>query len=231
MYELVATCLDRLHLAKVPSINQGFFAYCHFNDANSRGPILSVYFNHNEQKVRLFINGLTKLKPNTQQSPRTRIDIYMSVETGCEISRHIQEICNNLNINGVALGQANVNPEAARMGPQALPIIQQQYTIDILNAYGYCAGYNFGGATRMYFDHERPNDNHIEMIGEERHLGIPLSNINGLEDATSIQLHNVPNSELRVGGEENPVKFAELKIYIEMTIGQACNFARTIQQA
>jgi len=227
MYEKYASC-GKLHLAKVPSVNRSFFPYCHFNDRDSSGPYLDVLFDKISRNVQLLIYGDAKLKPNIQKSPRNRIDIYMSVDTAATISQSLKKLCHESKTLGQALSETNVDPEASRAGPQTLPQIEKQYKATVSNIHGTCGGYSFSKATTIYLDHEKPDTNHVEMVGEERHLGIPFYQLSGEEDTNLISLRDVPESELRVQGERNPVKFTKLNISIIMSLEQACNFAETI---
>jgi hypothetical protein len=77
---------------------------------------------------------------------------------------------------------------------------------------------------------ERPNDGHIEMQGPEVHIGIPLSNVvfNGILNENLVQYITVPEGEIRVAGEINPIRKANGLIRIVLDQVQARNFAATL---
>lgn len=219
--------LGRIHVVKVPSKNPSFFPYSHFRDEHAAGPILEAHYSMEQSILTLRIVGLAKLKPNIQVNPKLRIDIYGPHSTLHNLATHITR---NLGA-GVGAASAAVNPERARKGHQTLPRIDQQYIIEITSVHGICAGFTFSGANKFYLDHERPADGHIEMIGPEFHIGIPLQTLSGAREEDIIICQDVPEDELRVKGETNPVPFAPFEIQITLGAGQARKFAATIEQA
>jgi hypothetical protein len=66
------------------------------------------------------------------------------------------------------------------------------------------------------------------MVGPEIHLGIPLSNVNGTIDLAQTREYNVPETELRVIGENNPIRKAHGRLTIAFDIQQAQNLAATL---
>jgi len=66
------------------------------------------------------------------------------------------------------------------------------------------------------------------MQGPEVHIGIPLRRISGNLDESAIRLVNVPQSELRVGGETNPVRKATGTFSTTLNVEEGQNLAATL---
>lgn len=215
----------RLHVVKVPSQDQTFFPYLHFADAESAGPLLELLLNESNSEVLIRVVGAAKLKPNIQTNPKLRIDIYGPHTTALRMAEAMKA---NLIGAGVGLASTPDNPEKSRIGPQTLPLIDKQYKVPLADAEGGCSGFIFSGSKCLYFDHERPNDGHIEMAGPEMHIGVPLRNLAGANDPKLIISREVPESEVRVRGETKIVRFSPLEAQLTLTKQNALNFAETI---
>lgn len=66
------------------------------------------------------------------------------------------------------------------------------------------------------------------MVGPEVHLGIPLKCVLGNLDNSTVIEQNVPQNELRVEGEKNPIKKAKGNVCIILSKEQARNLASTL---
>ncbi|MBD8154078.1 hypothetical protein [Pantoea agglomerans] len=217
---------SRLHVVKVPSTEADFFPYSHFADEHSAGPILELFMSAFEGGY-LRISGLAKLKPNFQKVPKLRLDIYGPHHGLIAIAECIERVVGKGNAHKHTL----VNPENSRKGPQTLPDIEQQYEVVIDRVEGKCHKYVFFGADRMFFDHEFPKSDHVEMKGKEFHFGIRLRNINILAEPLPITFNDVPLSELRNTAENNPVSFSPITIRIFFTFDMLRNFAATVLES
>lgn len=214
-----------LHVLKVPSTIDEFFPYSHYADEHSIGPTMECYYENPEKPVILLITGLAKLKPNVQTNKKLRIDIYGPHSSLLDMAYQLTKIIGVGNTQSIS----KADPEAARVGMQTLPKMDKSFRLQILSVEGNCAGFKFGGATSLFFDHERPDDGHIEMVGPEFHLGIPLQTLSGSRNDSLLSFHDVPQRELRVKGEQNPVAFSTCNIKITMTVPQASIFFTTVQ--
>lgn len=216
--------IARVHVVKVPSTEQDFFPYSHFADEHSAGPVLELFMDGLSGGY-LRVSGLAKLKPNFQTNPKLRIDLYGPHHGLINIANSIIHVFGH----GDKREQAAVDPEKYRLGPQTLPVIEQQYRLAVSNVEGKCYKYFFTGAQSVYFDHEFPKSDHIEMKGKEFHLGIPLKSITKLDSNLGTVEHNVPEVELRKPHiESNPVTFSPLTIRISFTADELRDFASTV---
>lgn len=216
--------IARVHVVKVPSTVQDFFPYSHFADEHSAGPILELFMD-GVSGGYLRVSGLAKLKPNFQANPKLRIDLYGPHHGLINVANSIIHVFGH----GEKHKQATVDPEKHRLGPQTLPDIEKQYRLAVSNVEGKCHKYVFSGARSVYFDHEFPKSDHIEMKGKEFHLGIPLRFIDKLNDNLGTVEHNVPTVELRKPDiESNPVIFSPLTIKISFTADELRDFASTV---
>lgn len=215
----------RLHVVKVPSQDETFFPYLHFADAESAGPMLELLINDTKTEVFIRVAGAAKLKPNVQKNPKLRIDVYGPHTTALRLATAIKA---NLVGTGTVLVTTSENPEKSRIGPQTLPLIDKKYKVPLAGATGSCSGFFFSEAKCLYFDHERPNDGHVEMAGPEMHIGVPLLQLVGAFDPNLVISREVPESEVRVRGETEVVRFSPLEAQLTLTKQNALNFAETI---
>lgn len=212
----------RLHVVKVPTIIDNLFPYSHYSDVD-HNPMLSVSLLGDQ--VILTCNDLFKLKPNVQQNRKIRIDIYMPGFAGFELGNDILALVGIGNIAELA----PVDPEAFRVGPQTLPLIDETRRVRHQLTEMRIAGCLIqGNPGPIYIDRERPNEGHIEMVGPEIHLGIPLTNVRGTIDITQTRNYHVPENELRVRGEVNPIKKALGSLDIFLNVNEAQNLAATL---
>jgi hypothetical protein len=214
----------RIHVVKVPTTKRNFFPYSHYAD-DGHNPLMTTR-NQNNQLI-IECNEIFKLKPNVQAQPKNRIDIYIPHNAALEIGYDIIMMFGPGNIAEIA----NVNPEAYRVGPQTLPLIDETRTVRYISSDVSVGGFNVSGTNgSIYIDMERPNDGHIEMQGPEVHIGIPLSNVvfNGILNENLVQYITVPEGEIRVAGEINPIRKANGLIRIVLDQVQARNFAATL---
>jgi len=218
--------VGKLHVVKVPTTAPALFPYSHYRDMHSAGPLVEVWCDDTADVFSLRVSALAKLKPNVQSSPKLRIDIYAPPSTGLDIANQVLRYSNRA---GIAAKQAGVDPETARQGPQTLPIISGTYKVPITRIHGSCAGYVFSEADTMYYDREEPAPEHVEMVGPEMHLGIPMQSLGGARNERLMVEHVVPEGEVRVAGENNPVTFAPLSVLIILSGTQAVNFAATVR--
>lgn len=214
--------LRRVHVIKVPTNNRNVFPYSHYSD-EGHNPLISAQLWNDH--VILTCEDLFKLKPNVQQNPRTRVDIYMPGNAGLELGNDLLALVGAGNIAELT----SVNPEDFRNGPQTLPLIDEARRVSHRRTEMNIASCTItGNQGPVYMDRERPNEGHIEMVGPEIHLGIPLSNVIGNIDLTETREYNVPESELRVAGERNPIRKAYGRLNIMFDIPQAQNLAATL---
>ncbi|MEK3907873.1 hypothetical protein [Oceanobacillus sp. FSL W7-1309] len=212
----------RIHVIKAPTNNRTVFPYSHYSD-EGHNPLISAHIENNH--VILTCEDLFKLKPNVQQNPRTRVDIYMPGYAGLELGNDILALVGAGNIAELT----TVNPEDFRNGPQTLPLIDEARRVRQHQTMMNIAGCTINGNSGpVYMDRERPNEGHIEMVGPEIHLGIPLSKVNGTIDLAQTREYNVPETELRIIGESNPVRKAYGRLTISFEIQQAQNLAATL---
>lgn len=219
--------IGKLHVVKVPSCDPNFFCYSHYRDQHSVGPAIEGIYDSDKEVVWLRSTGLAKLKPNVQVNPKLRIDIYGPHNTALGIAKQFTQLLGD----GASAHISEADPEAARKGPQTLPEIDCQYQLAVQSVCGRCAGFKFEGARTIFFDHERPAEGHIEMAGPEFHFGIRLEMLTGARNDKLVDYQNVPDDELRVRGETNPVAFTPFDIRITMNLDQARIFATTIQKS
>ena len=215
----------RIHLIKVPTTVDGLFPYSHYND-QYHDPFLQINIFNN--KVVVNCKDLFKLKPNVQQYRKNRIDIYIPYDSAVQIANEIEGIAGR----GTLAGPALSSPEDYRRGPQTLPIITQSRKIMFSSANVTIAGYQITQTDgRVFIDTEEPNEGHIEMKGPEIHLGIELKNcsISGQKNHDLVTKMNVPENELRVNNEQNPIETARREVCIVFDIPNARSLAATLQ--
>ena len=215
----------RIHIIKVPTNNRDFFPYSHYSDIN-HDPFLQI--REEDGLICLFCEDLFKLKPNVQQYPKNRIDIYLPHNSSFDIADELEEIVGT----GTIAAMANASPEYYRRGRQTLPIISDSRKIYFHSIEVAIAGYEirqYSGS--VYLDCESPNEGHIEMKGPEVHFGIPLDNctIRGGKDETEIIYERVPDSELRVGTERNPIPKARGAVRVFLDVENARSMVSTLR--
>jgi hypothetical protein len=212
----------RAHVIKVPTTNRSIFPYSHYSD-EGHDPMLSVRLEGTQ--IILTCEDLFKLKPNVQHNPKLRMDIYLPGYSGLNLGNDILALVGGGNIAELT----TVDPEDYREGPQTLPLIDEARRVSHSRAVMNIAGYSIeGNAGSVYMDRERPNEGHIEMVGPEIHLGIPLTRVRGNLDLPQTRTLNVPQKELRVAGETNPIRKAPGTLSISFDIDQAQNLAATL---
>lgn len=212
----------RLHVLKIPSTHPSLFPYTHFSD-EGHDPYLEVT---KENGYLIFsCTDWFKLKPNVQVSPKNRVDMYMPYYSAHDIGNRIIELFGS----GTIAEYAQVNPEGSRKGPQTLPLIDETRSIRYAKTLMSIADCKVEGKQgTVYIDREKPNEGHIEMIDREIHFGIPLQSILGRLNETLISTHMVPDSEIRVNGEQNPVRKAIGTLKIAFTAQEARKLASTL---
>lgn len=212
----------RAHVVKVPTTTKILFPYSHYAD-EGHNPLLGATME--EANLVIACEDLFKLKPNVQANPRTRVDIYMPGRAAMELGVDIVEIFGAGNIAELA----QVDPEAFRSGPQTLPRIHETRRVRHSGTNMSIAGFRiWGDQGPVYIDRESPNEGHIEMQGPEVHIGIPLQHIHGELDLSQIRYVSVPERELRVGGEVNPIKKARGILRLSFDQSQARDLAATL---
>lgn len=210
-----------MHVVKVPTSNRDLFPYTHYMDEGHH-PLMTVSANQDE--IVLNCRDWFKLKPNVQQAPRIRMDIYMPGGAGLLIAKEISRAIGE----GEIAELSSVNPEDYRDGPQTLPKIDESRKVQHVGATIIIAGFQVDSPSGdIFIDMERPNEGHIEMKGPEIHLGIPLEEIWGELDKVQIRRYIIPQSELRVAGEKNPVPKALGEILIFLDYHNARSLAAT----
>jgi len=214
----------RVHVVKVPTTNRDIFPYSHYRD-QGHNPMLDVQFENNQ--IILVCEDLFKLKPNVMARPSLRADIYIPVQAAMELGADIFSLVGAGHIAELA----TLDPEDFRVGPQTLPHIDEARVVTYDQTSMTIAGCRIVGQYRnIYLDRERPREGHVEMVEPEIHLGINLNGgrIIGTIEPALTQLHTVPEDELRVGGETNPIRKAIGRLEIRLNIVQAQNFAATL---
>ena len=212
----------RLHFVKFPTPNKDVFPYTHFADL---GHNPNIYIEKMSNSILLICQDIFKLKPNVQKSPRTRVDVYMPSESAFEIGKEIVAFLGE----GKVAEKAVSNPDDFRRGPQTLPLIDESRTIQHAGTFFEIAGVLIGGEKgSVYIDRERPNEGHIEMRGAEVHIGIPLTFLRVTLNREAIKRVEVPRSELRVGGESNPINKADGVLRINFLPSEAKKLSATL---
>ena len=215
----------RIHVIKVPTKIKSLFPYSHYNDVH-HDPFLSV--NSKDGQIELVCEEMFKLKPNVQKAPRNRIDIYIPLEAGVSIATEIEGYTGA----GIEAESTTVSPERFRIGEQTLPQIKASKKIDFSNTQVCIAGYTIiQNEGRIFIDSEEPAEGHIEMKGPEIHLGIDLRNctVEGNKDMEEIIYEDVPEGELRVGNEKNPIEKARGIVKIILSEDDAKKLAHTLK--
>lgn len=215
--------IGKLHVVKVPSKHIDFFPYSHHLDKINGSPLVEALLQESGELV-LRISCMAKMKPNIQKKRRDRIDIYAPLET---ISSLSQSIYKNMG-GGEPVKNSEVDPDNYRVGPQTLPIIAERFSIESVLIQGKCSGYQFEGSSHLYIDFESPNVGHREMQGKEVHFGIKIDKLEGQRNTYLETKNYVPDQEIRVRGEENPVTFSPLVIRLHLSNRSARNFAHTM---
>lgn len=212
----------RAHVVEVPTTSLDLFLYSHYAD-QGHDPQLAVELSGGA--VILSCEDVFKLKPNVQAKPRNRIDIYIPGAAALSLGVDIVALVGAGQLAELAL----VDPEAFRKGQQTLPHIGESRQVTCSSAEVSLAGCQVRGQNcRVFLDRERPHDKHIEMKGPEVHLGIPLAQVAGALDPTQINKVTVPDAELRVVGEHNPVRKAKGRVLVSLPPEQARNLAATL---
>lgn len=212
----------QVHVIKVPTDREDLFPYSHYKD-KGHNPMLSAELSENQ--IVLSCKDIFKLKPNVQQNKRTRVDIYMPVYAGFELGNDILVLVGAGHIAELAA----IDPENFRSGPQTLPLIDEARKVSHRHTEMHIAGSHiYGGPGSVYIDRERPNDGHIEMQGSEIHLGIPLTYARGIIDLSQTRTVMVPENEIRVQGESNPIRKCSATLRAVFDIKEAQNLAATL---
>lgn len=212
----------RIHIIKMPTNTGELFPYSHYNDKN-HDPYLVV--DKEDDKLVMICEDSFKLKPNVQRKKLTRVDIYIPKYAALQLGDDIKEYFGE----GIMADNNSINPENYRIGEQTLPIIMDSKQIKYCNARFDIAGFTVEGVNKnIYIDLENPNMGHREMIEQEIHLGIPLEKVNGILNNEMVWKETVPNSEIRVRGEVNPVKKANGVFKIKLDRNEAKKLATTL---
>lgn len=213
---------SRVHVLKIPTTNPNIFPYTHFSDKD-HDPYLEV--SNEKGYLVLTCTDLFKLKPNVQVKPKNRVDLYMPHNSAIEIGNEINKLFGTGNIADTS----NVNPELSRKGPQTLPLIEETRSIKYAKTQMNIADCRIEGLRgTVYIDRELPNEGHIEMKGKEIHMGIPLQYILGNINTDLVSTHVVPEDEIRVDGEKNPINKAMGTFKIAFTKDEAKKLASTL---
>jgi hypothetical protein len=213
---------SRLHVLKIPTKDSSIFPYTHFSDKDHDPYIVATKENG---YLILTCTDLFKLKPNVQVSPKNRVDLYMPYSSAIEIGNLINEFFGSGNL----AQPSYVNPEMSRKGPQTLPLIDETRTVKYAKTQMNIAECKIEGKHgTVYIDREKPNEGHIEMKGREIHFGIPLQYILGSINESLVSTHIVPEEEVRVEGEENPVRKSQGTLKIAFTTEEAKKLASTL---
>lgn len=177
----------RLHVLKIPTTRQSdvfednLFPYTHYSDAG-HDPRMTVHAEGGQ--VLLRCSDRMKLHPNYAQNLRNRADIYMPGDGAASLALSIVAMTGP----GDVAELADVDPEAARRGRQTLPYIREARRVRCSSFRASIAGCVIeGGDTPLYIDDEAPGEGHIEMMGPEVHIGIPLDQVSGRLDTGQVQ--------------------------------------------
>jgi hypothetical protein len=220
----------RIHLVKVPTGRRGrpeqggLFPYSHFQDQN-HDPHISAGLSAGSLVLR--IATPFKLKPNVQVRDLNRIDIYMPQGSAVALAADIAELF----AYGAVPPVTAANPNRARQGPQALPHIHRAFELPNSGARVTVAGYTVtGDGGRTFVELESPAAIHVEMGGYEVHVGVPLQRVIGVLDVAQTWQEHVPNAELRVEGEANPVRKADGAVRVRFSAGEAARLAAGLRE-
>ncbi len=212
----------RIHVIKVPTTDRTLFPYSHYADAG-HDPRLQVKAEGTD--VVLECDDVFKLKPNVQQRPLNRIDIYLPGDAAEALALDIVALAGPGDVPALA----GVDPEASRQGRQTLPVIRETRAVSYKRAGAQVAGMTAAGENgTVYVDNELPNEGHFEMKGPEIHLGIPLDSVRGTMDLSTTREVTVDPSELRVAGETNPIRKAAGRVGIRLDQRNAARLAAAL---
>lgn len=130
--------------------------------------------------------------------------------------------------------ETRANPEGSRRGNKSLPKIPSK-TYRISNV---AAGAQIAGASTvslnstLYIEIEGPNPDHGVMKEDEPHIGIAFGRdvkLNAAIDEHKVELVQVPENELKVNGEKNPVRKSTGLIWIQFKPVQAGMLSKAIE--
>lgn len=212
--------LIRVHVIKMPTRDKDVFPYSHYRD-NNHDPYLEV--KKVGENLNVICKDRFKLKANFQGNPKFRIDIYIPKYSARLLA---EEIVDNFGI-GVVGDDAISNPNDYRSGKQTLPIIEKpkvlKYTKTTFNIAGIEAE---GNNNPIYVELESPNKNHIQMVEQEVHLGIPLDKLSGtLNNLLVKEEENDANKY----GKKGRIRKANGVFVMELSESEAKNLAATLQ--
>ena len=225
-----AQCFE-LHVAQTATRSPKLFLYTHYQD-NGHYPVLSVVPPvDGDPYIRLECRDWFKFKPNLQGAAKSRIDLYVARDEALPLSQALEQAAEGK----AAVYEAQVHPERSQSGPKALPVIHSKtYQIPLVSAGMWIAGASvFSANCQLFAEMERPARNHGVMQEEELHLGISFGWDTKLCDNVDMQkitLFEVPERELKVRGEKNPVPKGWGEIQIRLTADQAGRLALAIEQ-
>lgn len=219
-----------LHVAQTATRSPKLFLYTHYQD-QGHAPFLTVTPpSDNDPCIVLECRDTFKFKPNLQDAAKNRIDLYAARSAALPLSQALEQAAEGK----AAAQEAQVHPELSQSGPKALPLIPTKtYQVPLVNAGMWIAGASvFSAKCQLYAEMERPDPNHGVMLEEELHLGIALGPDTKLNDTVNEQkvTHvQVPDEELKVRKEKNPVPKGQGLIRIRLTPTQAGRLAHAIE--
>ena len=212
--------LIRVHVIKMPTRNNDIFPYSHYKD-NNHNPYLEV--EKVDENLIITCKDRFKLKANFQENPKFRVDIYIPKGAAALLADEIEERFGA----GVVGDDALSNPNDYRVGKQTLPIIEKSKVIRYNEASFKIAGIEAKGNKKpIYIELESPNKNHIEMVEQEVHLGLPLDKLYGeLNSRLITQEENDANKY----GRKGIIKKADGIFKIKLNEGEAKKLAATLK--
>ena len=172
----------RLHVLKIPTTRQSdafednLFPYTHYADPG-HDPRMEVLTEAGRLVLRC--SDRMKLHPNYMTKPANRVDVYMPGTGAASLAVAIVAVTGS----GDVAELADVDPEAARSGPQPVPYVREARRVFCSSFEASIAGCRIESRrSELYIDNEAPREGYIQMMGPEVHLAIRLARVSGQLD-------------------------------------------------
>ena len=201
--------------------------YCHSSDRD-HDPELML-----EKVGRLVVIRARHIFYKIKFNPQTknRVDIYMSIQQanalGIELEKTAQVDLPR------EMSDSKANPGANATGNMKLPgILWSKWGRYERVAVKVDTGTYFPTRVGGYFyiDLEYPDDSHIKMKEVEIHIGIDLSEPQGLHSLENAEVVDVPEEELQKGrNEKNPLHKTYGDVYLELSADLAAGLGHLLK--
>ncbi|MBE1162785.1 hypothetical protein [Dyella acidiphila] len=174
---------------------------------------------------------LFKVKKNPPTQTKNRVDIYMSLESACNLAGELARF--TVNVQPVVWPLFRGDPNKNAGGRMKLPGIISSYSSRGVRVIARVSSGVSMQQENCYvnIDIEVPADGHIMMKGTELHIGVSLDPPKGAHDYKAGSLVVVPLHELQKGtGEQNPIQKVTGDFMLEFTPGVAAGLAVLLNQ-